>query len=246
MSLIITPRTFVVKFNREMSLAKEFAKPKVHVQNQNLLACQPRVINLASHEDCLRLKEWCEFHWSKSIKPCLENKNRVIFHACCISFSKRSFSYKAGHPPEQSMSLKRVRPFKSGMSSESDFYDWLISVLKAREVGGKKPIMPVMNSYHFQSTSLDTETMLKELHSLRKENDHLVSEFRQVTTQNQVLMKDNERLRLSSVTWFNKYNDYLNKRAPVDVWGTKTPSFETPMKKVLFSLSRGSSPMNLT
>jgi FtsZ-binding cell division protein ZapB len=224
-----------------MSIAKELAKPKA--PSYNTLACLPTVIDLKDQQDCSKIRNWCEYHWAKCIKPCLENKNRVIFHECCVSFSKRSFSYKAGHPLEYSRSLKQLRPFKSGMSSDSEFYEWLIGVLKAREAAGNKPVMPVMNSYHYHSTALNADMLVRELQSLRAENNHLVDEYRRLMTQNQLLTNETERLRLSTATWYNKFNESLGKRLMVETVSTNTPPFETPKKRLTFTQSTASSPM---
>jgi FtsZ-binding cell division protein ZapB len=228
--------------NVAKELAKELAKPQA--SSHNTLATEPTVIDLRNPKDCQRLKSWCEFHWAKSIFPCLQNKNRVIFHECCVSFSKRAFSYKAGHPPEHSMSLKQLRPFKSDITSDSGFYDWLVGVLNAREAGGNKPVMPAMNSYHYHATSLNVDSLLRELQSLRIENNHLVEEYRRLKTQNDALINETDRLRLSTVTWYNKFNESLGKRQLSETVSTDTPSFETPRKKLPFTLSRASSPMN--
>lgn len=225
-----------------MSIAKELAKPRL--SRRNTLASEPSVIDLHNPKDCLRLKNWCEFHWAKSIHPCLQNKNRVIFHECCMSFSKRSFSYKAGHPPEHSMSLKHLRQLKSDITSESEFYEWLVGVLQVREAAGKRPVMPAMNSYHYQSSSPNLDSMLRELQSLRIENNHLVDEYRRLKTQNDLLNSETERLRLSTATWYNKFNESLGKRQVGESVSTDTPSFETPKKRLPFTLSRASSPVN--
>ena len=57
--------------------------------------CRPFDVRSASDDS--QLKDWCCFHFESTIKKSLGGQNQIIWHQCCMSFSRRSFLGKRDH-----------------------------------------------------------------------------------------------------------------------------------------------------
>src|SRR3990167_5572424 len=115
------------------------------------------IFNQHSKADCLRLKEWCTYHWYGTIKKSIDSMNPVVYHDCCFSFSRRHFSKRANHKPLESASVLRIPSFKN-LHTDDDFYKWIIDKIKVHEKIGRRAVFPSINKHH-----IDDPTQAEEI-----------------------------------------------------------------------------------
>src|SRR5688572_22681654 len=70
-------------------------------------------LDLENAMDLDKLKTWCHSYWFTTIRAALINRNRLQYHACCNSFSRRNFIRHADHPAEETFEVHKLRDFKN-------------------------------------------------------------------------------------------------------------------------------------
>ena len=68
-----------------------------------------------------QLKSWSRAHWLATFKRSLMYGNRLTYHSCCNSFSRRAFAKASGHPELQSISVLQIPDLRTATSSD-DLY----------------------------------------------------------------------------------------------------------------------------
>jgi hypothetical protein len=162
------------------------------------------IFNQHNKADCLRLKEWCTYHWYGTIKKSIDSMNPAIYHDCCFSFSRRHFSKRANHKPLESASVLRIPSFKS-LHTHDDFYKWIMDKIKVHEKLGRKAVFPSINKHHIEDQTLAEEE--DELLMLSKRCQKLGDELYLAQGTIDKLSRDNKRLLDSSINWFSKYQE---------------------------------------
>lgn len=177
-------------------------------------------------EHLAKLKEWCRTHWTVTFRRAFLNFNVMHFHACCNSFSKRTFVKVAGHPVLQTTTLNKLPAFKTIETAE-DLFRWLLQMAKNNEKYGEKTLFPTVNRRHYEwDQTEDEKTLDTEEEELLKKRCHALQTELEITKSlTKDLQADNARLLDSSKAWHAKYHELLelNSQA-VDV-------FYTPMKR---------------
>lgn len=173
------------------------------------------------HQD--RLKSWCKAHWMSTFRRSLIYGNKLTYHCCCNSFSRRTFLKQAGHPPLLSIGLLKIPALRDAISHE-DLYRWLMDVVIEARRHGQKPLFPAVNRYHVEQQEGDeteAEDHNEQESLLGKRNRELETELETVKKQLTEVRKDNERLYESSANWHSKYNELLERdQTVVTVWST--------------------------
>ena len=184
-------------------------------------------IDLESSMDLEKLKTWCLAQWITTIRGSLINRNRLQYHACCNSFSRRHFITKVNHPLDETFDIHRLRDFKTIETGE-DFFRWQLNIAKENTKNGLKTLFPSMNSRHIHCSRI-TSTLMEDPENkamLRKrvvDLEHEVEEKKRILNQFQ---NENSRLLLGNKAWHIKYEELLDARCvPLEV-------METPVKKL--------------
>ena len=95
----------------------------------------------------LILKEWCYIHWTGVLSKAIRAGSTVFYHDCCLSFSRKGFTKKSGHPPEMSVSLNRLPELKK-CKDHQDFFLWIKEKLSLRQALGPPAFFPTINCCH--------------------------------------------------------------------------------------------------
>ena len=86
-------------------------------------------------------------HWVSVFNKTIASGGTVYYHDCCISFSRRGFKKKSGHPAEMSVSIQRLPELKKCRDHE-DFYLWINEKIKMRPSLGLPAFFPTINCCH--------------------------------------------------------------------------------------------------
>ena len=81
------------------------------------------------------------------MKKAVQSGTTLVYHDCCISFSRKGFAKKSKHPPEMSVSVHRLPDFKL-CKDEEELFEWMIKKIKSRSTVGLPPFFPTVNCYH--------------------------------------------------------------------------------------------------
>ena len=168
------------------------------------------------------LKAWCRAHWLPLFRRSLVYGNKLSYHVCCNSFSRRCFLKMAGHPPLLSMSILHI-PALRNASSYMHLYSWLLEVITESTRLGQKMLFPSLNRYHIErDEEVDKVNNIKQEEEcmLAKRNIELENELHITKKQVQDLKKDNEKLMQSSKSWYKKYEELL-ETSQVYLWTPK-------------------------
>lgn len=171
-----------------------------------------------------RLRTWCQQEWPATFRKSLQSSNAISFHECCCSFSRRQFARFAGHPPLQSAVLTKMPSFREVCSAE-DLYHWMLGRLLDNAKRGLPSYFPLINRVHQELVEVDADDLETEVASLRKRVEAISSNEERLARELKTLRDDNEKLLLSTKTWYGKYQDLLDRQE-------KMPSaFTTPLKR---------------
>lgn len=179
--------------------------------------------------DCLRLKEWCTYHWYGTIKKSMDSMNPAVYHDCCFCFSRRHFSKLSNHKPLESASVLRIPSFRN-LVTHDDFYKWILDKIKVHEKLGRKAVFPSINKHHIEEESEAAEE--EEVVTLSKRCQRLGDELYVAQNAIDKLTKDNKRLLDSSINWFTKYQESVESADKGDYL------YHTPLKP-LFGVGPG-------
>ena len=175
-----------------------------------------------AHQDWLR--SWCRAHWLSTFKRSLVYGNKLSYHACCNSFSRRGFSKVAGHPPLLSMGVLQIPGLRNATSHE-DLLQWLLDIVMESTHQGQRVLFPSLNRHHIDREEIEEvtgrETEQEKL--LTKRNTDLERELDKAMKQVTELKKHNEQLFQSSKSWYSKYEQLLDN-------GTAIFTLMTPKK----------------
>ena len=162
------------------------------------------------HQDWLR--SWCRAHWLSTFKRSLVYGNKLTYHCCCNSFSRRSFSKAAGHPAIMSLSVLQIPGLRNATSQE-DLYQWLLDILVESTRQGQRVLFPSLNRLHIDRAEPEEDSSYDkdQCSMLAKRNTELERELEKTTKQVHELKKDNERLLLSTTSWHQKYEQLLDQ-----------------------------------
>lgn len=162
-----------------------------------------REMDIGKNDDMQELKQWCVFHWHKTLKKSIENYNPIIYHDCCFSFSRRGFFKTAGHPSLESASVLKI-PTLRHISSADEFHRWVLEKAKARLQQGRRSIFPEINKRHREEESEDDEDEVSRLLKRCKElGENYTAALRKIDE----LIRDNTRLQAACKHWCQKYHD---------------------------------------
>jgi len=143
------------------------------------------------------------------VRKSIDSSNPVVYHDCCVCFSRRGFSKKAGHPKVESTSVLRISSLRN-IGSDKNLFDWIMSRLTAHKRMGRKTFFPSINKYHTEECE-DFETNSEETLALAKRFSRLEEEYNQARKTLDNLKKDNQSLLSSSRNWYNRYLELLYK-----------------------------------
>jgi hypothetical protein len=163
------------------------------------------------HQDWL--KKWCRAHWLSTFKRSLVYGNKLSYHACCNSFSRRAFTKVAGHPPLLSIGVLQI-PGLRNATSHQDLYEWLLAIIAESTRQGQRVFFPSLNRHHVDRDNEHDEAAGQETDQerlLSKRNDDLERELDKVKKTVLELKKHNEQLLLSSKSWFEKYEHLMDQ-----------------------------------
>lgn len=107
------------------------------------------------------LKEWCCVYWEGVLSKAINTGSTVFYHDCCLSFSRKGFTKKSGHPAEMSVSVHRLPELKKCKGHE-DFFVWIEEKLSLRRTLGLPLFFPTINCCH---TNLKIQRQADELHT---------------------------------------------------------------------------------
>lgn len=162
-----------------------------------------------AHQECL--KKWCKAHWLSTFKRSLVYGNKLTYHCCCNSFSRRRFTTEAGHPPLLSIGILQIPGLRNAADHE-DLYHWLLGILREATFQRQKVLFPSLNRHHIERQEYEEDdepqTELEKL--LAKRNAELEEKLEKATKQVLELKKHNEQLLLSSKCWHEKYEELLS------------------------------------
>lgn len=159
-----------------------------------------------------RLKAWCKAHWLATFRRSLVYGNKLSYHACCNTFSRRSFTKLAGHPPVLSSGILQI-PGMRNAECYQDLYACLLDINTTATELGHKVFFPTINRYHVEREEAEEHSKLEvKEHEpiLGKRNSELEKELEKARKQVQDLKKDNDHLLQSSKCWFQKYEELLD------------------------------------
>ena len=179
--------------------------------------------NNKAHQDWLL--RWCRAHWLSTFKRSLVYGNKLSYHSCCNTFSRRAFTKVAGHPPLLSIGILQIPGLKNA-ASHDDLYQWLLGIIVETIHQGQRVFFPSLNRHHVDredsDDSVGEETEQEKL--LAKRNADLERELNKTTKQVQELKRHNEQLLLSTKCWHDKYEQLLEN-------GTAFITLMTPKKQ---------------
>lgn len=190
--------------------------------------------NPANERHLEMLHGWCQAHWNATFRRSLMYGNRLTYHSCCNSFSRRAFVKVANHPPVQSFAMLQIPSLRTASSAE-DLNFWLLEVAKENLRQGRKVLFPCLNRYH-RSIDETVEPELEETHeegTLQKRVSSLLVEMDRQSAKLKELETDNMRLLSSSKSWYAKYNDLLEQMKKPD-WLFETPGKVKIMQEDVF------------
>ena len=159
------------------------------------------------------LRSWAKAHWLATFKRSLVYGNKLTYHCCCNSFSRRSFVKSAGHPPLLSIGVLQI-PGLRNATSHQDLSDWLVEIAKESAKQGAKMMFPSLNRLHLETEEREETTCQpyqEDQSLLSKRTMELEKELNKTRQQILDLKRDNDRLLMSSKNWYDKYHDLLNQ-----------------------------------
>jgi hypothetical protein len=157
------------------------------------------------------LRGWCRAHWLSTFKRSLVYGNKLVYHCCCNSFSRRSFSKAAGHPAIMSLNVLQIPGLRNAVNQD-DLYHWLLDILVESTRHGQRVLFPSLNRTHIDRAEQEEETGCdkEEYGMLAKRSAELERELEKTAKMVQELKKDNERLLKSTNSWHQKYEQLLD------------------------------------
>ena len=169
------------------------------------------------------LQGWCKAHWISTFRRSLVYNNKLTYHRCCNSFSRRGFAKQACHPPILSAGILQIPKLRNA-DSHKDLYEWQLELIEVAKAEGNKVLFPSLNRFHLELHEQEEEVS-QELHRpvtlLTKRNNELEKELEKTKQQLQDLRKDNDRLQMSSKSWFEKYDSLLDHgQTMITIWST--------------------------
>ena len=183
-------------------------------------------VDIESSMDLDKLQTWCQAHWVITIRAALMNRNRILYHSCCNSFSRRHFIKQANHPEDETFNLLKLRDFKNIETAE-DFYRWQLNITKENTRNGFKTYFPSINTKHYHD-EVDAFTGKQDQDNkgmLRKRLTDLEQEMDEKKRLISYVQNENARLLRSSKTWHSKYEELLEICYP------SNELLATPVKK---------------
>ena len=174
------------------------------------------------------LRGWCLAHWTTTFRRSMLYGNSLTYHRCCNSFSRRAFVKAAGHPADESFTVRQVPRLRNGSSAE-DLFTWLLEEALEHQRRGRKMLFPSLNRVHANADqTLEAELQAKsEEGALARRMSELLQETERQNKKLKELEKENTRLLSSSMSWHSKYKELLDQTKPPE-W-----LFDTPMKATL-------------
>ena len=172
-------------------------------------------IDIDNNMDVDKLKTWCQSQWITTFRASLLHYNRLQYHACCNSFSRRHFIVKANHPADETFDVHKLRDFKS-IESGDDFFRWQYNLAKENKKKGLRTLFPTINSKHFgsEASSDSTADGLENKGMLRKRLADLEQEVEEKKKIIHYVQTENARLLRSSKAWHLKYEELLETYYP--------------------------------
>ena len=175
---------------------------------KSLLNHHNRLINIDDKKDQEDLREWCEYHWNQTVKKSMDTFNTLIYHDCCLSFSRRGFSGRSKHPDDESCTIMKIPTFKIIKCAE-DFYNWIENRIRVRRPLQREPMFPAINRHHCDSKEQKLMAISQENSYLAKRCEDLMVNNSELQKKNKKLKLDMARLQASSKSWCWKYNQLL-------------------------------------
>lgn len=165
--------------------------------------------------DLDKLKTWCHAQWLTTIRRGLLHGNKLEYHSCCNSFSRRYFGRHSDHPNYQSFNLKQLRDFEN-IETGDDFFRWQVNIAKENKKHEIKTFFPSINTKHrHSSTTIDPNCEGDENKALlRKRLADLEQEVEEKKKLLYCYQSENARLLRSSKAWHHKYEELLETYYP--------------------------------
>ena len=174
------------------------------------------------------LRGWCLAHWTTTFRRSVLYGNSLSYHKCCNSFSRRAFVKAAGHPADESSTVRQVPRLRDATCAD-DLFAWLLEVAQEYERRGRKLLFPSLNRVHMvadQTQEAELQVKSQE-RALAKRVSELLHETEKQNQRLKDLENENTRLKGSTMSWHSKYKELLDQIRPPD-W-----LFDTPMKATL-------------
>lgn len=163
--------------------------------------------------DLEKLKTWCQSQWFTTLRAALLHCNRLQYHSCCNSFSRRHFIRQADHPQDETFDVHKLRDFKT-IETGDDFYRWQLNLAKENKKNGLRTLFPSINSkHHGEDSNLDKDD-LENKGLLRKRLADLEQEVEEKKKLLHYVQTENSRLLRSSKAWHLKYEELLETNYP--------------------------------
>lgn len=180
------------------------------------------------------LHKWCQAHWNATFRRSVMYGNRLTYHCCCNSFSRRAFVKVANHPPCHAFTMSQI-PLLRAASTAEDLNLWLLEMAKTNLSKGRKVLFPCLNRYHRGKEDRHDPPLeeVVEEGALQKRFHSLSVEMEKQSAKLKELESANTRLLSSSKSWYTKYNDLLEQMKKPD-WLFETPGKVKVMQEDLF------------
>lgn len=177
--------------------------------------------------DQTKLQAWCHAQWLTTLRPALLHRNRLQYHSCCNSFSRRHFIRVASHPADETFEILKLRDFKTIENAE-DFHRWQLNLAKENNRNGLKTFFPSINMKYCHSIHQRLPVQEEENKTVLKKR--LADLEREVEENKRMLacvQAENSRLWRSSKAWHSKYEELLDTHADYN------ELLATPVKKLV-------------
>jgi hypothetical protein len=172
-------------------------------------------LDLDNTLDIEKLRTWCQSQWFTTLRVALLHSNRLQYHSCCNSFSRRHFIRYADHPEDETFDVNKLRDFKT-IETGDDFYRWQLNLAKENRKNGFRTLFPSINSRHYGPQDGLTKEGQDSKAMLRKrmvDLEHEIEEKRKLLHYVQI---ENARLLRSSKAWHSKYEELLEIQYPAN------------------------------
>jgi hypothetical protein len=166
-------------------------------------------IDLEKKEHLEWLRSWCRVHWLSTFKRSLVYGNKLTYHCCCNSFSRRAFVKMAGHPPLLSIGVLQIPGLRNANSHE-DLYQCLLEIIRETTKQGQHLPFPALNRHHVERDDPEEPEDQEKQIMLAKRNSELERELEKTQKQVADLKKDNDRMLQSTKNWHEKYEELLD------------------------------------